>query len=309
VVLKLLGNENLPEGGRFPSEGIENFFESSESMKRWELFRKSEIKVGLFFEKAKKATGSIVSFLEGLGKAVKMTMEMTVYIFKGEISLKDTALQMVEVGWKSFPIIMVTSFFVGMVLALQMGTATISFFNEPVYLGMIISFCLIKELGPVLTAMVVSGSIGAAITAELGTMKINDQLDALYTLGTNPIRYLVVSRFLACFFMLPLLTVIANIVGIFGGMFIANYLWDVPSNIYFSEVLDFISLLTFLHGFIKSFFFAMVIAIVACHKGFNAKNGAGGVGIATTSSVIYSMVFILISDYFLTMLLTTLNVK
>jgi phospholipid/cholesterol/gamma-HCH transport system permease protein len=247
--------------------------------------------------------------IEGLGKATKMAQETIKDIFKGFVSGKNTVMQMVEVGWSSLPIILLTSFFMGMVLALQAGSATSNMFNEPVYVGTITSFSMAIELGPVLTAIVVTGRVGAAITAEVGSMKVTEQLDALYTLGTNPVRYLAVPRFLACFFMLPILTVVSNIVGIYGGMIVATNTWDISSNAFWSEALNFIGVRTFLHGFIKSFFFALVIVIVACHKGFNAKGGAEGVGKATTSSVMTSMVFILISDYFLTNLLISLRIK
>ncbi|MDR3330653.1 MAG: ABC transporter permease [Endomicrobium sp.] len=246
---------------------------------------------------------------EGLGIAFIMAVDTVSCIFKGKISLKSTVIQMVEVGWRSAPIIVLTSFFTGMVLALQVGTATTNIFNEPIYVGTVTGFSLVIELGPVLTAIIVTGRVGAAITAELGTMKVTEQLDALCTLGTNPIEFLAVSRFLACFFMLPLLTVIANIIGIYGGMLISANIWDISTSVYLEQSLDFMTILTFLHGFIKSFFFALIIAIVACHKGFNAKGGAEGVGRATTSSVMSSIVFILTLDYFLTSLLISLKIK
>ncbi|MCA6085252.1 MlaE family ABC transporter permease [Candidatus Endomicrobiellum agilis] len=250
-----------------------------------------------------------VPSLEGLGKAVLMTAETILWIFKGSIPVKNTISQMVEIGWRSIPIITLTSFFTGMVLALQTGSATTNLFNEPIYVGTITGFSLVVELGPVLTAIVVTGRVGAAITAELGTMKITEQLDALYTLGTDPVRFLAVSRFLACFFMLPALTAIANIIGVYGGMTLTTNLWEVSPSSYWSEVLDFMTIKTFFHGIIKSSFFALIIVIIACHKGFNTKGGAEGVGKATTSSVMSSMVFILISDYFLTSLLVSLNIK
>ncbi|MDR3256776.1 MAG: ABC transporter permease [Endomicrobium sp.] len=268
------------------------------------------IQLRLFSRKMDKVFfGKLVSFLEGLGQATIMIAETIVCIFRGHIPIKSTVSQMVEVGWRSTPIIILASFFTGMVLALQVGSATTNLFNEPVYVGTVTGFSLVIELGPVLTAIVVAGRVGAAITAQIGTMKVTEQIDALYTLGTNPIKFLAVSRFLACFFMLPILTVIANIIGIYGGMFLTTSLWDVPSSIYWSEVLDFMTVRTFIHGFIKSFFFALIIVIVACQKGFNTKNGAEGVGRATTSSVMSSMVFILISDYFLTSLLVALKIK
>ena len=152
------------------------------------------------FYKVNQASVHIV--IESLGKVVWMILETFACIFKLEINYKNTIDQMVEVGWRSTPIVILTSFFTGMVLALQVGNATSNLFNEPVYVGTVTGFSMVIELGPVLTSIVVTGRVGAAITAEIGTMKVTEQLDALYTLGTSPVRYLAVSRFLACFFII-----------------------------------------------------------------------------------------------------------
>lgn len=254
-------------------------------------------------------TGRLVkNIISGTGQATQITAETLLWIFKGQINIKNTVMQMVEVGYRSFPIILLTSFFTGMVLALQVGSATSNLFNEPVYIGMITGFALVKELGPVLTAVVIAGRVGAAITAELGTMKVTEQLDALYTLGTNPVKYLAVPRFLACITMVPLLTAIANIIGIYGGLLVTNMNWDIPSTVYMGDILNVMDIPAFMHGFIKSFFFAAIIVIVACHKGFGCHGGAEGVGKATTSSVMVSMILILISDYFLTALLVAFKI-
>ncbi|GHT49851.1 ABC transporter permease [Endomicrobiia bacterium] len=252
---------------------------------------------------------AVVSSLNGLRQVAMMTAEVIACIFRGEISFKNTVAQMLEVGWRSTPITLLSSFPIGMVLALQVGSVTTNFFNEPLYVGAITSFTLVTELIPVLTAIVVTGRVGAAITAEIGSMKVTEQLDALYTLGTSPVRYLAVSRFLACFFMLPMLTVIANIIGVCGGMSLAAGMWKVSPATYWSEILGYMTIGIFLQGFIKSFVFALIIAIVACYKGFNTKDGAEGVGKATTSSVMSSMVLVLISNYFLTSLLIALKIK
>ncbi|MDR3113784.1 MAG: ABC transporter permease [Endomicrobium sp.] len=268
------------------------------------------IKTKRFFKTLFTVQGEAVySLLNGLGSAAVMTLETFKWICRGAINPKNTIAQMVEVGWASFPIITLTSFFTGMVLALQVGSATSNLFNEPVYVGTITGFSLAIELGPVLTAVVVTGRVGAAITAELGTMKVTEQIDALYTLGTNPVKYLAVPRFLACFFMLPLLTAASNIIGIYGGLIVTTTSWNVTPEMYWNEVLDFMTIKTFLHGFIKSFFFALIIAIVSCYKGFSTEGGAEGVGKYTTSSVMVSMVLVLVSDYFLTSLLVALGIK
>jgi phospholipid/cholesterol/gamma-HCH transport system permease protein len=254
-------------------------------------------------------SNSIYRLIECLGKVACMVLETFACIFKLEINYKDTIDQMVELGWRSTPIVILTSFFTGMILALQVGSATSNLFNEAVYVGTVTGFSMVIELGPVLTSIVVTGRVGSAITAQLGTMKVTEQLDALYTLGTSPVRYLAVSRFLACFFMIPILTVISNIVGIYGGLVISTNTWGLSPYTYLSQFLDFMTVRTFIHGFIKSFFFALIMVIVACYKGFNTENGAEGVGKAVTGSVMTSIVLILVADYFLTTLLVALGIK
>jgi phospholipid/cholesterol/gamma-HCH transport system permease protein len=216
--------------------------------------------------------------------------------------------QMVEIGWRSAPVIVLTSFFTGMVLALQTGSSSRNIFNEPVYIGTVVGFSLVKELGPVLTAIVIAGRVGASIAAELGTMKVTEQIDALYTLGTNPVRYLAVPRFLACATMVPLLTALANVIGIIGGLIITKYLWSVPSSVYWEDIFNYMELSDYFHGFIKSIFFGIIIVTTSCYKGFTCEGGAEGVGKATTSAVMIAMVLILISDYFLGALLVALRI-
>ncbi|MDR0485689.1 MAG: ABC transporter permease [Elusimicrobiota bacterium] len=247
--------------------------------------------------------------IEGLGIASSMAIETFGWIFRGAISISNTVYQMVEMGWRSLPIVALTSFSVGMVIALQVGTATTNMFNEPIFIGMIMGFSLVLELGPIITAVIVAGRVGAAITAELGTMKVTEQIDALYTLGTNPVKYLAVPRFLGCILMFPLLTAIANVIGMTGGLLVTINSWDVTPEQFLSDSIDLMSMKTFFHGFIKAFFFALIIAVVACHKGLNASGGAEGVGKATTSSVMMSLVLIITSDYFLTLALVSFGIK
>ncbi|MHB9154550.1 MAG: MlaE family ABC transporter permease [Endomicrobiales bacterium] len=253
--------------------------------------------------------GTLLATATGLGQALSMMIQTFSWISRGVIDTQNTVFQMVEVGWRSFPVIGLTSLFTGMVLALQSGSSSKNIFNEPVYVGTIVGFSLVRELGPVLTSIVVAGRVGAAITAELGSMKVTEQMDALYTLGTNPVRYLAVPRFLACLFMLPLLSILANIIGILGGMFITVVKWGVPSTVYWDDIFNYMDLYSFFHGLIKSFIFGGIIVTTAVHKGFTTEGGAEGVGKATTSAVMISMVLILISDYFLTTILVALGIS
>lgn len=245
----------------------------------------------------------------GMGQVTTLVMQTFYWIGRGAINKRNTIDQMVEIGLNSFPVIALTSLFTGMVLALQTGSSFINIFNEPVYIGTVVGFSLVKELGPVLTAIVISGRVGAAIAAELGTMKVTEQLDALYTLGTNPVRYLAVPRFLACILMTPLLTAMANVIGILGGLFITVYQWGIPSTIYWEDMFSYMDLYSLSHGLIKSVFFGVIIVATACYKGFNCEGGAEGVGKATTSAVMISMVLILVSDYFLSTLLVALRIQ
>src|SRR3989339_1273971 len=250
----------------------------------------------------------LLNTAEGIGKAGYLLFQTVYWIGRGFVDWKNTVAQMVEVGWMSFPVIALTSFFTGMVLALQSGQSFKNVFNEPVFIGTVVGFSLVKELGPVLTSIVISGRVGASIAAELGTMKVTEQLDALYTLGTNPVRYLAVPRFIACLSMIPLLTVMANVIGIIGGMLVSVYKWGIPSTVYWEDIFNFMEIEDFAHGLIKSVFFAIIIVTTACHKGFTCEGGAEGVGKTTTSAVMISMVMILISDYFLTAILIALGI-
>lgn len=242
------------------------------------------------------------------GQVANLVIQTLYWISRGTIDWRNTVIQMVEVGWRSTPVIILTSLFTGMVLALQTGSSFRNIFNEPVFLGSVVGFALVKELSPVLASIVISGRVGASIAAELGTMKVTEQLDALNTLGTNPVRYLAVPRFIACVTMIPILSIISNIIGITGGLLVSVYKWGVPSSVYWEDIFNYMDMSDLAHGIIKSFFFAAIIVITACHKGFTCEGGAEGVGKATTSAVMISMVMILISDYFLSAILVALRI-
>lgn len=256
----------------------------------------------------KKIGQTILETAAGVGKGANLLFQTLYWISRGKIDWRNTVIQMMEVGWESFPVIALTSLFTGMVLALQTGASSSNIFNEPVYIGTVVGFSLVKELGPVLTCIVISGRSGASIAAEIGTMKVTEQLDALYTLGTNPVRYLSVPRFLACVTMVPLLTILSNIIGILGGLFVTVVKWGVPSSVYWDDILNFMKPDSLFHGLIKSVFFGAAIVTIAVYRGFSCEGGAEGVGKATTSAVMLSMVMILISDYFLTAILVAFRI-
>lgn len=216
--------------------------------------------------------------------------------------------QMNEIGVRSFPVVALTSLFTGMVLCLQTGIAFTKVFNEPVYMGTAVGMSLAKELGPVLTSLVVAGRVGAAIAAELGTMAVTEQLDALSTLGTSPVKYLGVPRFAACLLAVPMLTIFSDAVGIVGGFVVAKVRFAIPPEIFWDDIITSIRIKDCMHGVIKSFFFGGIIITTACYKGFTCSGGAEGVGRATTSAVVISMVLILVCDYFLTSVLVSFGI-
>ena len=249
--------------------------------------------------------GTLISIAEAMGRIV-ILLRQTIYWLKS--AERHTVMeQIVAMGVDSVPVTTLTALFTGMVLALQTGFSFRKVFNEPIYVGTVVGLSLVKELGPVLTAVVVSGRVGASIAAELGTMKVTEQIDALYTLGTNPVKYLSVPRFIACLVSIPLLTMMAIFVGIIGGLLIAVYRLSIPMTVYMNEIRE-IGWKECAHGITKSFFFAAIIVIVSCYKGFTCEGGAEGVGKATTSAVVISMVLILVMDYFLSAILVSFGI-
>ena len=249
--------------------------------------------------------GTLISIAEAMGRIV-ILLRQTIYWLKS--AERHTVMeQIVAMGVDSVPVTTLTALFTGMVLALQTGFSFRKVFNEPIYVGTVVGLSLVKELGPVLTAVVVSGRVGASIAAELGTMKVTEQIDALYTLGTNPVKYLSVPRFIACLVSIPLLTMMAIFVGIIGGLLIAVYRLSIPMTVYMNEIRE-IGWKECAHGITKSFFFAAIIVIVSCYKGFTCEGGAEGVGKSTTSAVVISMVLILVLDYFLSAILVSFGI-
>ena len=208
---------------------------------------------------------------------------------------KATLDQMNKVGVQSLPLVLLTALFTGIVLSLQ-SAYQLKLFAAEQFTSDLVALSVTRELGPVLTAMVVAGRVGASIAAELGTMKVTEQIDALKALAVNPIRYLVVPRVVAAFFMLFLLTVYADAIGMLGGYFIAVFKLGISSHEYISRTFKVLMPKDIMTGLIKSFFFGVIISIVGCYYGFKAHNGAEGVGRATTVAVVTILILIIASD-------------
>jgi phospholipid/cholesterol/gamma-HCH transport system permease protein len=206
-----------------------------------------------------------------------------------------------QIGVRSLGVAAITTIFTGMVLALQTAYS-LPEIGVKYYIGTVVSKSLVRELGPVLTALIVGGRIGSGMTAELGTMKVTEQIDALRAMGTDPVKKLVVPKLVASLAMLPALTAIGNFLGILGGGVISAVQLDLTPGFYINDVLDALTLQDISSGLGKSFFFAYFIAIIGCYNGLRASGGADGVGRATTDTVVMASIMVLVSDFFLTKL-------
>jgi phospholipid/cholesterol/gamma-HCH transport system permease protein len=244
-------------------------------------------------------------WVEGLGNGAILCGRMISSIFTIKPVARDVLYQMYFIGVKSQSVIVTTGAFTGMVLCYQtylefhkvkMDTATLA----------VVSVGMGSQLGPVLTGLMIAGRVGAAIAAELGTMRVTEQIDALRTLAAHPIDYLVVPRFLAMLLAMPFLTAESICVGILSGYLIGDFLLGIsPTGIWFN-MLHYTDLNDMITGMVKTFIFGAIIAVIACYKGLTCPEGAEGVGHATTEAVVYSSIAILITNYFLTMLLNRL---
>ena len=229
----------------------------------------------------------------------------------------DLAVQLDSIGVGSIGIVILTGMFTGMVLALQ-SAIEMRQFGATIYIGRLVGASTVRELGPVLTALMVTGRAGSGIAAEIGAMRVTEQIDALKTMGVDPVRKLVAPRFVACLIALPLLTIITDVVAIFGGLLIAIVKLDLTFDLYMRSVyltladsgfvLQYIPV-DFVGGLLKPVFFGAIIAITSCYYGLSTRGGTEGVGRAATGAVVTSSIFILATDYFLTQLIIALLIE
>jgi phospholipid/cholesterol/gamma-HCH transport system permease protein len=244
----------------------------------------------------------VMGILREIGLRTYFLVDTLRWTFRKPMRLHATAEQMVEVGVNSFPVVFFTAAFTGMVLALQSYTGFKRFGAESM-VGTVVALSMTRELGPVLTALVVTGRAGSAMTAALGTMRVTEQIDALYTLASNPIKYLVVPRVIAGTIMMPVLTVLSDFVGIMGGFVIGVFLLGSNPVLYMDRTWEYLEMNDVMSGLFKSMVFGFIISIVGCYEGFYTEGGAEGVGNATTKSVVIGFMGIFIANYILTALL------
>jgi phospholipid/cholesterol/gamma-HCH transport system permease protein len=249
------------------------------------------------------------AWIRGLGR---LCLDILYWIilgpFKGKAAHRQSIFQqMVFVGLKSVLIVFIVTFFTGIVLAMQ-SAYQLQKLGAVLYVASLVSVSLCRELSPVLTALVVAGRAGSAITAEIGTMKVSEQIEALDTMAIDPTRFLAVPRFLALFFMLPCLTILGNLAGIIGGFIVGTGGLNINPDLYLQTSFKYLELKDIYTGFTKSFAFAIIIALVGCYEGFNTKGGAEGVGKATTRSVVISFILIILADCIITAIFYFSNV-
>jgi phospholipid/cholesterol/gamma-HCH transport system permease protein len=237
-------------------------------------------------------------FFREVGEMVRLFLR-TVYWFKAIWwNMGKIANELIVVGIQSVFVVSIMALFTGMVVALQTGFY-LNQLQVKALIGGIVGLSILKEMAPVQTSLLVAARVGAGMTAEIGTMNVSEEVDALRSLAIDPVRYLVMPRFIACIIMLPLLTVFANSIGIIGGMVVAKYQLGVSMATFMERMTDYIKPWDFVSGLIKSFIFGLIISIVGCYNGLQTQGGAEGLGKATTKTVVVCFMSILISNYFI----------
>ncbi|MCM8796593.1 MAG: ABC transporter permease [Candidatus Omnitrophica bacterium] len=244
---------------------------------------------------------SVISFLYLLGGLTSLAVQTVYYAFTPPFKVERVFEQVKKTGNDSLPIVSLIALFIGFIFALQTAYFMQRIGSE-LYIASLVALSVVRELGPVITALVVAGRVGAAITAELGSMQVTEQIDALETLATNPVKYLVVPRFLALIVVLPLLTLYANLIGILGSYLICVYKLGISGNLYMRVTFESLLYKDVFTGLFKTIFFGIIIALVSCYEGFNVQGGAEGVGRATRLSVVKSFILIILADCFFTAL-------
>ncbi|HEY2867573.1 MAG TPA: ABC transporter permease [Pyrinomonadaceae bacterium] len=247
----------------------------------------------------------VSKFLYELQEIAFLTWRVLVGLKRGPRYFRETIDQLDEIGVGSLVIIILTGFFTGGVLILQ-AYPTLAFYGAQTQAGQGVATTLVRELGPVLTALMVAGRVGSAISAELGSMVVSQQIDAMRALGTSPVRKLVTPRIVALIVAMPLLTVASDVFGLIGGGLVAKQIYGLDTTVYTSSVRNGIDIDDVLGGIIKPLVFGVIIGLIACHKGLNTSGGTVGVGKSTTSAVVSASISVIIADFFLSKALQTL---
>jgi phospholipid/cholesterol/gamma-HCH transport system permease protein len=251
---------------------------------------------------SKTSNSSLQAWLQRLLAAIFLAGQVVVHLLKAKIHRRNTIEQMAVVGPDSLAIALITAAFVGMVFTIQVAREFLNF-GAGQAVGGVLALALTRELAPVLTAVVIAGRVGSAFAAEIGTMRVTEQIDALYVLRTDPLDYLVIPRVVACALMLPLLTIISLVTGMIGGLIIANTIYDISQPVFIDSVYRFVQLWDLCSALIKAVIFGALIAIIGCSWGLTTSGGAKGVGQSTTTAVVTALIVIFVFNFFLSWLM------
>ena len=241
-------------------------------------------------------------WLERLLSAVFLLGQVIVHLLKGKINRRNTIEQMGIVGPDSLTIALITAVFVGAVFTIQVAREFLNF-GAVQAIGGVLGLALSRELAPVLTAVVIAARVGSAFAAEIGTMKVTEQIDALYILKSDPIDYLVIPRVIACCVMLPMLTMISLVMGAIGGIFVAEAIYNISQTTFIESIQSFVQVWDLVSAAIKAVIFGLLIAIIGCNWGLTTTGGAKGVGQSTTTAVVMALIAIFITNFFLSWLM------
>lgn len=244
------------------------------------------------------STKGIKIWLERSIAALFLAGQVVVHLLQGKIHRQNTTEQMKIVGPDSLMIALVTATFVGMVFTIQVAREFLNF-GAVQAIGGVLALALSRELAPVLTAVVLAARVGSAFAAEIGTMRVTEQIDALYVLKSDPIDYLVIPRMIACCAMLPILTIISLLMGLIGGVFVADFFYGISQVVFIESIKSFLQLWDLISALIKAVMFGGIIAIIGCSWGLTTTGGAKGVGESTTTAVVMALIAIFISNFFL----------
>ncbi len=240
-----------------------------------------------------------INVIEEIGRIVLLLISSIIWFFRPPFRFRIIFQQMEFVGVKSFNIVLITGVSSGMVFALQSYYGFRMFGGESI-VGATVALALTRELAPVFTGLMVTARAGSAMAAEIGTMKVTEQIDAMYTMSVNPVQYLIMPRIIAGIIMLPLLTIVADFIGIAGGYAVGVELMNINSGIFMANIYEMVDFFDIFTGLVKSTVFGLILTLVGCYKGFYTIGGAAGVGKATTQAVVIASVAIFVSDYILT---------
>lgn len=245
---------------------------------------------------------ALLTFFERVGNLTAFTLRGVANCFIPPTFFRQILRQLIDIGYYSLPVVGMTALFTGMVLALQSYTGMTRFNAESAIAGVVV-LSVTRELAPVLAGLMVAGRVGAAIAAEIGTMRVTEQIDALTTLSVNPFKYLVAPRIIAGTLTLPILVLIGDIIGVFGGYAVAVYKLDFSPGSYISQTWDILENMDVISGLVKAAAFGFIVTVLGCYHGYHSGRGAQGVGAATTNAVVSASIMILIFNYIITQIL------